>query len=66
MIPVMAIMIFLRISLLFSAIYFSQKTNVATVLEEDGPYTLFAPTNVAFALMKPDYLDYLKSEEVIY
>ncbi|XP_056311873.1 stabilin-2-like [Danio aesculapii] len=40
-----------------------EKTNVATVLEEDGPYTLFAPTNVAFALMKPDYLDYLKSEE---
>ncbi|XP_051746711.1 stabilin-2 isoform X3 [Ctenopharyngodon idella] len=40
-----------------------EKTNVASVLEEDGPYTLFAPTNIAFTFLKPGYLDFLTSEE---
>ncbi|XP_077090778.1 stabilin-2 isoform X1 [Siphateles boraxobius] len=40
-----------------------EKTNVAKVLEEEGPYTLFAPTNIAFTLLKPGYLDFLTSEE---
>uniref|UniRef100_A0A8C2PQW4 Stabilin 2 n=1 Tax=Cyprinus carpio TaxID=7962 RepID=A0A8C2PQW4_CYPCA len=39
------------------------KSNVATVLEEEGPYTLFAPTNLAFTFLKPGYLDFLTSEE---
>uniref|UniRef100_A0A671QZM6 Stabilin-2-like n=1 Tax=Sinocyclocheilus anshuiensis TaxID=1608454 RepID=A0A671QZM6_9TELE len=39
------------------------KSNVATVLEEEGPYTLFAPTNIAFTFLKPGYLDFLTSEE---
>lgn len=34
------------------------------VLDKDGPYTLFAPTNAAFSLMKETQLNYLKSEEV--
>lgn len=34
------------------------------VLEEAGPYTLFAPTNAAFTLIKEDQLNYLQSEEV--
>lgn len=34
------------------------------VLDKDGPYTLFAPTNAAFDLMKDNQLNYLKSEEV--
>jgi len=41
-----------------------QKTNMANVLEEEGPYTLFAPTNIAFTFLKPGYLDFLTSEEV--
>ncbi|ROI15334.1 Stabilin-2 [Anabarilius grahami] len=41
----------------------TDKTSVATVLEEDGPYTLFAPTNIAFTFLKPGYLDFLTSEE---
>uniref|UniRef100_A0A8C1TC09 Stabilin 2 n=1 Tax=Cyprinus carpio TaxID=7962 RepID=A0A8C1TC09_CYPCA len=40
-----------------------EKSNVATVLEEEGPYTLFAPTNLAFTFLKPGYLDFLTSEE---
>lgn len=43
---------------------FSQKTNMAAVLESPGPYTLFAPTNTAFTFLKAGYLDYLTSEEV--
>lgn len=34
------------------------------VLDKDGPYTLFAPTNAAFTLMKEDQLNYLQAEEV--
>ncbi|XP_016412871.1 stabilin-2-like [Sinocyclocheilus rhinocerous] len=40
-----------------------EKSNMATVLEEEGPYTLFAPTNIAFIFLKPGYLDFLTSEE---
>ncbi|KAK3544692.1 hypothetical protein QTP86_026093 [Hemibagrus guttatus] len=40
-----------------------EKTNMVDVLDKDGPYTLFAPTNAAFSLMKETQLNYLKSEE---
>ncbi|XP_053506197.1 stabilin-2 [Ictalurus furcatus] len=40
-----------------------EKTNMVDVLDKDGPYTLFAPTNSAFTLMKDIELNYLKSEE---
>ncbi|XP_062863681.1 stabilin-2 [Trichomycterus rosablanca] len=40
-----------------------EKTSLADVLELPGPYTLFAPTNTAFSLMKKDHFDYLTSEE---
>lgn len=41
-----------------------QKTSMVNVLDKDGPYTLFAPTNAAFNLMKEDQLRFLQSEEV--
>lgn len=41
-----------------------QTTSMVDVLDKDGPYTLFAPTNAAFNLMKENQLNYLKSEEV--
>ncbi|XP_051974737.1 stabilin-2 [Xyrauchen texanus] len=40
-----------------------EKSNLATVLEGAGPYTLFAPTNIAFSFLKPGYLDFFTSEE---
>ncbi|GAA6102753.1 stabilin-2 [Tachysurus ichikawai] len=40
-----------------------EKTSMVDILDKDGPYTLFAPTNEAFSLMKDTQLNYLKSEE---
>ncbi|XP_030633246.1 stabilin-2 [Chanos chanos] len=39
-----------------------QKTSMKNVLDEAGPYTLFAPTNSAFDSLKEGYLDYLVSD----
>ncbi|XP_066561323.1 stabilin-2 isoform X2 [Amia ocellicauda] len=38
-----------------------QKANVAQVLEEPGPHTVFVPTNTALETMKEGTLDYLLS-----
>ncbi|KAI5617948.1 stabilin-2 isoform X2, partial [Silurus asotus] len=40
-----------------------EKTSMVDILEKDGPYTLFAPTNAAFSLMQDSQLNYLKSVE---
>uniref|UniRef100_A0AAY5EJ47 Stabilin 2 n=1 Tax=Electrophorus electricus TaxID=8005 RepID=A0AAY5EJ47_ELEEL len=40
-----------------------EKTNMVAILDEAGPYTVFAPTNTAFSLLKDGYLDYLVSDE---
>ncbi|XP_066523931.1 stabilin-2 [Hoplias malabaricus] len=40
-----------------------EKASMAGILDESGPYTLFAPTNAAFSLMKDGYLEHLMSEE---
>ncbi|XP_065146012.1 stabilin-2 [Paramisgurnus dabryanus] len=40
-----------------------EKTNVASVLKGSGLFTVFAPTNTAFTLLKAGYLDFLTSEE---
>ncbi|XP_062339471.1 stabilin-2 [Osmerus eperlanus] len=40
-----------------------QKANMALMLEEPGPFTLFAPTGAAFDAMKEGHLQYLSSSE---
>uniref|UniRef100_A0A8B9K9U2 Stabilin 2 n=1 Tax=Astyanax mexicanus TaxID=7994 RepID=A0A8B9K9U2_ASTMX len=39
-------------------------TAMANMLDEAGPYTVFAPTNEAFSLMKEGTLEYIMSDEV--
>ncbi|XP_056132482.1 stabilin-2 isoform X2 [Lampris incognitus] len=40
-----------------------EKVNLASVLDMPGPYTVFAPTDIAFDSMKEGYLQYLNSPE---
>ncbi|XP_031414613.1 stabilin-2 [Clupea harengus] len=40
-----------------------EKTSVKSLLDGEGPFTLFAPTNAALTTLQAGYLDYLKSDE---
>ncbi|XP_041935625.1 stabilin-2 [Alosa sapidissima] len=40
-----------------------QKTSMKGVLDGEGPFTVFAPTNAALTSMEPDYLNFLSSDE---
>ncbi|KAL2088083.1 hypothetical protein ACEWY4_016911 [Coilia grayii] len=40
-----------------------QKTTMKSLLEEEGPFTVFAPTNTALSSMAAGYLEYFSSEE---